>query len=163
MKYSSITYPDINNGLGCRCSLWCSGCTHKCEGCHNKCTWDFNFGNEFTESSFNELVDILNREYIKGLTLTGGDPLDSFNDVLDILIKVKSILPKKDIWLYTGYEFNDIIKSDKKRILDYVDYLVDGQFDISKRNISLKFRGSSNQVIWEKDNDGNWIKSELNN
>lgn len=163
MKYIKITQPDINNGLGCRCTLWISGCTHHCKGCQNELSWNFNVGRDFTDNDRDKLIDILKKDYIKGLTLSGGDPMDSYNDVLDLVKFIKNTLPQKDIWLYTGYTIDKIINNEKMEILSYVDYLVDGEFDINKRDISLKFRGSSNQIIWEKNNNGEWIKSDLNN
>lgn len=161
MRFIKITQPDINNGLGCRCTLWVSGCTHQCKGCHNCFSWGFNIGKVFTETDRDGLINLLRKDYIKGLTLSGGDPLDSYNDVLELTKFVKNILPQKDIWLYTGYTKDEIITSEKKEILDYIDYLVDGTYTEEKRDVSLKFRGSSNQIIWEKQNN-KWIKSELN-
>lgn len=163
MRYIKITYPDINNGLGCRCTLWVSGCTHHCKDCHNKFSWDFNIGKIFTNEDKDELIDILKKDYIKGLTLSGGDPMDSYNDALNLLKFVKTTLPQKDVWLYTGYTIDEIARHNQTDILKYIDYLVDGAFDINKRNVSLKFRGSENQIIWEKDEKGEWVKSELNN
>lgn len=162
MRFIRITQPDINNGLGCRCTLWISGCTHHCKNCQNSFSWDFNVGKVFTENDREELINILKKEYIKGLTLSGGDPLDSYNDVLELVKYIKMTLPQKDIWLYTGYTKDEIINSEKKEILEYIDYFVDGLFNENKRDISLKFRGSSNQIIWKKDNNGKWFKSKLN-
>lgn len=149
MNYQSITYPDINNGLGCRVTLWVSGCTHHCKGCHNQCTWDFNSGKPFTEETKEKLINILKLPYIKGLTLSGGDPLDSYCEVLRLTKFIKMVFPDKDIWLYTGYTMGEIQKN-KKEILEYVDYVVDGEFIEEKRDITLKFRGSTNQNLWYK-------------
>ena len=144
MKYIKITYPDINNGLGCRCTLWISGCTHHCKDCHNKFSWDFNVGKIFTDDDKNKLINLLKEDYIKGLTLSGGDPLDSYYDVLELIKFVKGMIPKKDIWLYTGYVFESIADME---ILKYVDVLVDGPFELDKRDIRLAYRGSSNQRV----------------
>lgn len=152
MRYENITYPDVNNGNGCRVTLWVSGCTHHCKGCQNKQTWDFNSGNVFDGKAKKELIDILRLPYIRGLTLSGGDPLCSYEDVLSLVKEIKEFLPNKDIWLYTGFTF-DTIKDTMNEILNYVDVIVDGEFIENKRDVTLAFRGSSNQRIWEKDNN----------
>lgn len=163
MRFWSISYPDLNNGLGCRATLWTSGCSHKCPFCQNKKTWDFNGGRAFTDETKKELFDVLSLPYIKGLTLSGGDPVDSTDDVLKLLKEVKDVFPTKDVWLYTGYTLKEMENDDKKKaLLPYIDVLVDGEFQMNKRDITLKFRGSSNQVIWEKDKEGNFVRSKLN-
>ena len=163
MKFWSISYPDLNNGLGCRVTLWVGGCSHHCKGCQNRQTWDFNAGKNFDNNEKEMLFKALSFPYIKGLTLSGGDPLDSIDDVLELVKEVKEKFPTKDIWLYTGYTLEEIENDNKRKaILPFIDVLVDGRFEIDKRDITLKFRGSSNQVIWEKDDNGNFIKSKLN-
>lgn len=154
MKYKSITYPDVNNGLGCRVSLWISGCTHKCEGCHNQSLWDFNNGKEFVGDIKERLFSILSLPYIKGLTLTGGDPLLSFDDVFSLCKEVKEQFPSKDIWLYTGFTMDYISHNEMSSILQYIDVLVDGKYISKLRDISLAFRGSTNQHIWMKNENG---------
>lgn len=154
MKYKSITYPDVNNGLGCRVSLWISGCTHKCEGCHNQYLWDFNNGKEFVGDIKERLFSILSLPYIKGLTLTGGDPLLSFDDVFSLCKEVKEQFPSKDIWLYTGFTMDYISHNEMSSILQYIDVLVDGKYISKLRDISLAFRGSTNQHIWMKNENG---------
>lgn len=154
MKYKSITYPDVNNGLGCRVSLWISGCTHKCEGCHNQSLWDFNNGKEFVDDIKERLFSILSLPYIKGLTLTGGDPLLSFDDVFSLCKEVKEQFPSKDIWLYTGFTMDYISHNEMSSILQYIDVLVDGKYISKLRDISLAFRGSTNQHIWMKNENG---------
>lgn len=152
----NITYPDVNNGLGCRATLWIAGCTHHCPHCHNKKTWDFMSGKLFTNETKEELLKILSLPYIDGLTLSGGDPIDSYDDVLALVKEIKQILPDKTIWLYTGYEFAELSNTTNhqwKEILDYVDYVVDGLFQEDKKDVSLAFRGSSNQHIWKKTNN----------
>lgn len=150
MKYLSITSPDINNGEGCRVTLWIPGCSHKCRGCHNKWTWNYDQGNVFTDETYNKLYNILNKSYIEGLTLSGGDPLDQpeniLKDILSLVKKVKTDFPNKNIWVYTGYYYEDLNDSQKE-ILKYCDVLVDGPFIKSCRNISIAFRGSDNQRI----------------
>ncbi len=151
MRFHKITYPDTNNGLGCRVTLWVSGCSHHCKGCHNKETWCFNSGRVFDDNYKQKLFDILSLPYIKGLTLSGGDPLDSYDDVLNLLKEMKEKFGDgKDVWLYTGYTMEELFNNGYKEILYYVDYVVDGQYDYKKRDVSLAFRGSSNQTIYEK-------------
>lgn len=163
MNISGISYPDVNNGLGCRVTLWVSGCSHHCKGCQNKETWDKKSGRVFSKEDKDKLFEILSKPYIKGLTLSGGDPLDSFDEVLQLVKEIRETFGStKDIWLYTGYTLEQINNSEKKEILPYINYLVDGLFELDKRDITLKFRGSSNQIIWEN-KDGNFEKSELNN
>ena len=161
MKFQTITYPDISNGKGCRVVLWIQGCSHHCQGCHNPETWDFCKGREFTDEYKKKLIEIINLPYIKGLTLSGGDPLDSFDDVYKLLIEVKEKCKDKDVWLYTGYTLEEIRSSDKSKVLPLINVLVDGLFQEDKRNVTLAFRGSSNQIIWEKKN-GKFVKSSLN-
>lgn len=162
MNISGISYPDVNNGLGCRVTLWVSGCSHHCKGCQNKETWDKKSGRVFSKEDKDKLFEILSKPYIKGLTLSGGDPLDSFDEVLQLVEEIRDTFGStKDIWLYTGYTLEQINNSEKKEILPYINYLVDGLFELDKRDITLKFRGSTNQIIWEN-KDGKFEKSELN-
>lgn len=161
MRFRNITYPDISNGKGCRVVLWVQGCSHHCKNCQNPETWDFCQGREFTEEYKNKLIELINLPYIKGLTLSGGDPLDSCEDVYNLLLEVKNKCRGKDIWLYTGYTIDEIKSSDKSKVLPFIDVLVDGLYKEELRNISLPFRGSSNQTIWENKN-GEFVKSSLN-
>ncbi len=148
MKYSEITYPDVNNGEGCRVTLFVSGCSHRCKGCHNPETWNFDFGKDFNDDVKNRLFEIVSKPYIKGLTLSGGDPLDSYDDVLNLVKEFRKHFGElKDIWLYTGYMIDDLLDLNKEEILDYIDVLVDGKYDESQRDVSLPFRGSKNQRI----------------
>lgn len=149
MKYIKITGPDVENGLGFRTTLWISGCKCHCEGCHNPETWSFTFGKEFTDESYQELKENLSKPYIKGLTLSGGNPVDSPEDLLSLLKRVREDFGNsKDIWLYSGYVFEDLLKDPLcKEILGLVDIVVDGPFILSKRNTALPFRGSENQRI----------------
>lgn len=150
MKYLKITGPDVNNGDGCRITLWLPGCTHKCPGCHNAHTHDYNQGFEFNEFTFEELVERLNKSHIRGLTISGGDPLDQSNEVLDdlysLLYRLRNRLPEKDIWLYTGF-YIDKLGPKQIDVVDMCDVVVDGPYIQSKRDISLPFRGSENQTI----------------
>lgn len=148
MKYGEITYPDVNNGEGCRVTLFVSGCSHRCKGCHNPETWNFDFGKDFNDDVKNRLFDIVSKPYIKGLTLSGGDPLDSYDDVLELVKDFRKYFGEtKDIWVYTGYVIDDLLSLNKEEILDYIDVLVDGKYDEKQRDVSLPFRGSKNQRI----------------
>ena len=153
MRFHNITYPDVNNGEGCRVTLWVAGCTHHCKGCHNPQTWSFKSGREFTEDIKNKLYNVLKLPYIKGITLSGGDPLDSFDDIFELVRDIKNSFNDKDIWLFSGYTLEDIQNSDKNIILEYIDVLVDGEFKEELKDLTLKFRGSSNQRILYKDID----------
>ena len=112
MKYLKITSPDINNGTGCRVTLWLPGCTHKCPGCHNAWTADYNIGKDFDDKAKCEIYNILNKSYISGITISGGDPLDQNETILEelklFLCELKEKYPTKSIWIYTGYKYNDL-------------------------------------------------------
>lgn len=150
MKYLKITSPDIENGPGCRVTLWIPGCTHKCPGCHNAWTADYNIGMEFTQDDFDGLCQILSKPYIKGLTISGGDPLDQDDqtliDLIQLCYDISLKYPTKDIWLYTGY-YKEDLKDKQLELLNYIDVLVDGPFIRPKRDTTLPFRGSTNQRI----------------
>lgn len=155
MNYEKIDKCSVSNGLGIRTVLWISGCNIHCKNCHNQSTWDFNSGIPFTDDTMQEILYDLSKPYIKGLTLSGGHPLDPHNapKVLEIVKRVKMVFPNmvfpnKDIWIYTGYVWEDIIKDDiLKEILKRTDVLVDGAYIDELRDITLPFRGSSNQRI----------------
>ena len=150
MNYEKIDKCSVSNGLGVRTVLWISGCNIHCKNCHNQSTWDFNSGIPFTDDTMQEILYDLSKTYIKGLTLSGGHPLDPHNapKVLEIVKRVKMVFPNKDIWIYSGYVWEDIIKDETLReILKYTDVLVDGAYIDELRDISLPFRGSSNQRI----------------
>ena len=150
MNYIKVTKNDIANGIGVGCVLWVSGCDIHCKNCHNQSTWDFNSGQLFTEDTMQEILLTLTKPYISRLTLSGGHPLDPHNapKVLEIVKRVKMVFPNKDIWIYSGYVWENIIKDETLReILKYTDVLVDGAYVDELRDISLAFRGSSNQRI----------------
>lgn len=161
MRFQNITYPDVSNGTGCRVVLWLQGCSHHCEGCHNPETWDFLKGREFTGEYKEKLIEALNLPYIKGLTLSGGDPLDSYEEVYELLKEVREKCKGKDVWLYTGYRMDDIKGTSRSKVLSLVDVVVDGPFMQGLRDVTLAFRGSSNQIIWKKVN-GDFVRSGLN-
>lgn len=158
MHYAEIKTCDIANGPGIRVSLFVSGCTHRCQNCFNEETWNFQYGKPFTAETENELIDELRPAYIKGLTLLGGEPLEHSNQqgLLPFVRRVKKELPNKNIWCYTGYTFEtDILErmckewEETKELLSCFDVLVDGEFVQEKKDLSLRFRGSSNQrLIW---------------
>lgn len=150
MNYEKIDKCSVSNGLGVRTVLWVSGCDIHCKNCHNQSTWDFNSGIPFTEDTMQELLYDLSKPYIKGCTLSGGHPLDPLNapEVLKIVKRIKMVFPNKDIWIYSGYVWENIIKDETLReIMKYTDVLVDGSYVDELRDISLPFRGSSNQRI----------------
>lgn len=150
MRYHNITFPDMNNGDGLRVVLWLSGCSHKCKGCHNPQTWNVNSGIPFDEEAEKELFDALDKPYISGLTLSGGDPLHENNlqNVLNLVNKIRLLLPQKTIWVYTGYTWEQCLEHQiRKEIVTICDVLVDGEYIDSQRDITLKWRGSRNQRV----------------
>lgn len=150
MNYHNIKTDDMLNGDGLRVTCWVSGCDIKCPKCYNPQTWDFDSGIPFTEDTMQEILYELTKPYIKGLSLSGGHPLDPLNaaEVLKIVKRVKMVFPNKDIWIYSGYVWEDIIKDETlKEIMKHTDVLVDGPYIDELRDISLAFKGSSNQRI----------------
>ena len=156
MNYGSIKSADIANGTGVRVTLFVSGCTHHCKNCFNPETWDFNYGSPFTTEVENKIIEDMNHDYIEGLTLLGGEPMHPKNQkaLLPFIKRVKEKYPHKNIWCYTGYVYDkDLIPDgrayteDTEELLSNFDVLVDGPFIESKKNLMLKFRGSSNQRI----------------
>lgn len=156
MFYGEIKERDIANGIGVRVSLFVSGCTNRCKGCFNKQTWDFNFGEEYTAETENRIIELLNPDFVTGLTLLGGEPFEPKNqeELLKLTDRVKKEMPSKTIWCYTGFTYEKL-KTDGEycrteftdRMLNNIDVLVDGKFVEEKKNIRLKFRGSENQRI----------------
>ena len=146
-NYAVIKKTDIANGPGVRVSLFLSGCTHKCPGCFNQDLWDFNYGRKFTSSTLEEVLESLQPDYITGLSILGGDPFDGDENRLTtemIVRRVKNTFPQKTIWVYTG----DLYENVKNLpAMNFIDVLVDGPFIEAKKNLMLKFRGSSNQRI----------------
>jgi len=153
MNYATIKNCDIANGPGVRVSLFVSGCTHRCPGCFNEVAWDFDYGEPFTEAVMDSIVEMLRPGYIRGLTLLGGEPFEPQNQdaVVQLLRKIKTELPEKSIWAFSGYLFDrDILSGrlgDCSEYLSYLDVLVDGPFVEAKKNLSLRFRGSENQRL----------------
>ena len=156
MHYATIKNCDIANGPGVRVSLFVSGCTHRCPGCFNEVAWDFNYGEPFTQQTVETILNMLRPNYVKGLTLLGGEPFEPENQpaIVELLRQVKTIYPEKSIWAFSGYLFDKDILASRlgpwevtKEYLSYLDVLVDGPFVQSKKDLSLRFRGSSNQRL----------------
>lgn len=156
MRYNTIRQLDIANGPGCRVSLFVQGCSFNCPGCFNTVAKDFNGGKEFTEQTLELLIKLLEPDHISGLSILGGEPLHPRNrdEVLRITKKIKEVYPYKDIWLWTGYLFEDVAD-----ILtgSGVDVVVDGQFVEELKDWRLKYRGSSNQRVIHMQKDKNII------
>ena len=152
-KVLTITHPDVENGLGCRVTIWAAGCSHHCPGCHNQHTWRYDQGQRLEDPLVRaKIFEAVNKPYIKGITLSGGDPLDQMYSALqqlEIFIDdFKQEFPDKDIWIYSGDTFEQLILSPiRKRILKKCDVLVDGPFIKEQYDPDLAFRGSTNQRI----------------
>ena len=155
MNYSAIIKDDLINGDGIRCSLFVSGCSHGCRECYSEHLWDYRCGTEYTIDTTNELLEELSKSYISGLSLLGGDPLmpKNFSTILDLCKIVKEKYPDKTIWCWSGYTLEEIQNNHAKEILQYCDVLVDGKFKEELKNLSLPYRGSSNQRILYKQRD----------
>lgn len=166
MNYHNISYPDMNNGDGLRVCLWLSSCSHHCPHCQNSQTWDCNSGISFDQAAHYELFEQLSKDYISGITFTGGDPLhkNNLNGVLDLINEIRLLYPQKTIWLYTGYYWEEIFESEftkqsekeiqylqdstiRQEIISKCDVLVDGRYIDEIRDVSLKWRGSANQRV----------------
>lgn len=153
MNYATIKSYDIANGPGVRVSLFVSGCEHYCKGCFNSEAWDFKYGSEYNQDTTDQLFKYIKPNYIQGLSILGGEPLhpDNQSEVLKIVQKCRAEYPEKDVWIYTGYTYEDIISGKVGKfsndILKYIDVLVDGKYVEDLKDISLNFRGSSNQRI----------------
>ena len=182
MNYATIKPRDIANGPGVRVSLFVSGCTHRCPGCFNEEAWDFDYGQPFDQSTIDEILELLQPDYVQGLTLLGGEPFDPRNQpaIVELLRQIKAKYPHKSIWAFSGYLFDRDILPGRlgdptitREYLSYLDVLVDGPFIQSRKNLTLRFRGSDNQrlidvpeslsrgevVIWEDwQGDGRGLK-----
>ncbi len=146
MRYHNITKDDMLNGDGLRVVLWVAGCSHCCKECHNPITWDPNGGLEFGEAEKQEIFAELEKDYISGITFSGGDPLHISNvfDVTELAAEIRAKYPNKTIWLYTGSLWEEIANT---RIVKYVDVIVDGEFEVDKKDVQLHWKGSSNQRV----------------
>ncbi len=167
IDYKAFNFVD---GEGVRCSLYVAGCLFHCEGCYNVATWNFKAGIPYTKELEEQIMTDLAQPYVQGLTLLGGEPFLNTGILLPLVKRVRRELPTKDIWSWTGYTWEELMLEtpDKLELLSYLDILVDGRFDRTKKNLMLQFRGSSNQriidvpkslasetvVIWDKLHDG---------
>lgn len=153
MNYHKYIPLDVINGQGTRCTLFVSGCEHNCRGCYNKSTLNPNSGHAFTQALSDQIIRDLKdtRIFRRGLSLSGGDPLHPRNvhTVLELVKRVKTECPDKDIWLWTGYVLQNLTPAQRK-VLTYIDTLIDGPFEEDKADPSLRWRGSSNQVVYDK-------------
>lgn len=150
MKYQKIKFHNISNGESIRTSLFVSGCSHRCKGCFQPESWNKDNGLDYTIETENEIVNSLKPNYIKGLSLLGGEPLMAYNipDLLHLCQRVKKELPMKDIWIYSGFTIEEITRNKQMlELLSYCDVLVDGKYVEDLYSPKLKFRGSSNQRI----------------
>lgn len=154
MNYADIKTVDVQDGNGVRVSLYVSGCHFHCKGCHNQEAWDFNYGKKYDEQTEEYILKQLDHDYISGLSILGGEPLEPENQkaLVGLVQKVKQRYPNKDIWCYTGYDFEKNVLGEmyKKfdftpKLLDNIDVIVDGEFQEEKKLVDLKFRGSTNQ------------------
>lgn len=157
MNYATIKFNDIANGVGVRVSLFVSGCTHHCKGCFNAEAWDFQYGEPFTPAVEDTILDALAPDYVAGLSLLGGEPMEPAHQraLLPFLRRVKERYPQKTIWCYTGYLLDiELLAPDGRahtavteELIGLLDVVVDGRFEEDKKDIRLRFRGSSNQRI----------------
>lgn len=156
MNYAEIKYADIANGIGVRTSLFVSGCAHHCPGCFNEVAWDYQYGNPFTQDTINDILNSIKPNYIHGLSLLGGEPLDPKNQapLRELIEQFKAVYPDKTIWCYTGYVFpQDFLPNgraytkDTAAFLSGIDVLVDGPWMQDLADITIQFRGSKNQRI----------------
>ena len=156
MNYGTIKSYDIANGTGVRVSLFVSGCRHHCKGCFNAPTWDFDYGDPFTRETQDKILKLLEPSYIEGFSLLGGEPFEPENQpvLVQLLETIKTAYPQKSVWCYSGYLFDqDMVPGGKvytpftDRMLSCIDVLVDGEFILEQKDISLQFRGSKNQRI----------------
>jgi anaerobic ribonucleoside-triphosphate reductase activating protein len=154
MNYATIKWYDISNGPGVRVSLYVSGCRNHCKGCFNQETWDFGYGQPFTKEVEDSIIEGLNKDYIKGFTLLGGDPFEPENQkvLAPFLKRLRGIYPNKSFWCFTGYDYERDLLTGKKgdindvmTMLSTLDVLVDGRFVEELKDLTLKFKGSSNQ------------------
>lgn len=146
MKYSKIKDLDIANGVGLRVSLFVSGCPHHCYGCFNPETWNEFYGQDFTDQTISDILELCANPHIAGLSLLGGEPLTKQHQdaLMPLLLSFKANFPKKTIWCYTGYTWKQISKS---KLMEFIDVLVDGKFVLELKNPKLRFKGSENQRI----------------
>lgn len=156
MNYAAIKSYDVANGPGVRVSLFVSGCTHHCKGCFNAETWDFGFGQPFTQEVEDQVIACLEPWYIRGFSLLGGEPFEPANQaaLLPLMRRIRRKFPEKSVWCYTGYDYEKDILAGRlgdweitRELLSCIDVLVDGEFHQEEKDLSLRFKGSRNQRI----------------
>lgn len=155
MHYAEVKYFDVANGPGIRVSLFVSGCPHACPGCFNEIAWNYEYGEKYTEEVEEKILKAVSKAEIQGLSLLGGEPLYPANlrALLPLLRKLRERLPKKDIWCYSGYTYEELLsregeeKKELEELFSYLTVLVDGRFIESEKDITLLFRGSKNQRL----------------
>lgn len=149
LEYAGIEFDDVANGFGLGAVFFTQYCPHQCKGCQNSQTWERNKGMKFTSETFNKLFNYYkNTPFANRLTISGGEPFENLFLVNSIAEEFKKRYPSKKVWIYTGYLFEDLIKKNKNLFLvTMADYIVDGKFEIEKRDITLLFKGSANQRI----------------
>lgn len=162
LRILDITAPDINNGTGIRITLWVAGCTHHCKGCHNQWTWNYNQGKIFKDNKeeiYSKLSDWLKRDYVAGLTFSGGDPIrqdtDALKSEIEIINWVRENYPEKNIWIYCGDEYECLPNNSlEKTVLELCDVIIEGEYVKELRDIvHCPFRGSKNQrILYKQDN-----------
>ena len=147
MRYNKIRKMDIANGPGVRVSVFFQGCAFHCKGCFNPETWDFDGGREFTDKEIDEIIDLCKDDYIKGLSILGGEPMhpNNIEATTRLAKRFKEVYPEKTIWSWTGFLFDKYVKD--KEVAKYIDVLVDGQFKEEEKDPQLKWRGSKNQRV----------------
>lgn len=163
MRYALMRKMDISNGAFVGVSLFVQGCHFHCKNCFNEETWDFKGGHEWTQETKERFLELMNKPYIKRISILGGEPLANENveDVVDLMKTIVQKYPDKDIWVYSGYTMEAIKKRGLDDVLKYADVIVDGQYVDGLRDIRLKWRGSSNQRIWVNTDEG-WVDTTVN-
>lgn len=154
MNYGSIKELDTANGVGCRTSLFVSGCTHHCKGCFNEVTWDFGYGKPYTSETEDYILKTLNNDYVDGISILGGEPFEPENQYELISLLAFTTILGKNIWMYSGYTYEELTDPNSRChtectdiILSLIDVLVDGEFIEEQKDISLQYRGSKNQRL----------------
>lgn len=153
MNYAQIRSMDISDGIGIRVGLYVSGCNHHCRGCFNQEAQSFSYGKEFTDETFKSIVELMSPEYISGLSILGGDPMWQDDKGIETLIELCKITHEldKDVWIWTGFTWEEIfdspVETSMQSLVLSCDYIVDGRFEEDKKDLTLKWRGSSNQRV----------------
>ena len=158
MRYATIRKIDISNGPYVGISLFLQGCPFHCFNCFNQIAWDPEGGNEFTEEIKKEFLELSGT--VKRVSILGGEPLIQANELYDLLLELKTMYPEKEVWLWTGFYISEL-NEEQEKVLSLCDYIVDGRYIDSLRDRRLRFRGSSNQTIWQNLN-GEFVKSKYN-